>query len=154
MIIQINSGHGEIAEATRVRRHHGSAHYNPVDDVVPGAVVGLFQVTPGHSLMEYGVVEEVDGTTATLRKSDSTLISRHLRHCVLVASPAEANLPMLLELPPENDEGAPDPDVARPAGGSVEYESNFLYNIEGYACLLYTSPSPRDATLSRMPSSA
>ena len=25
---------------------------------------------------------------------------------------------------------------------------------EGVACLLYTSPSPRDATLSRMPSSA
>ena len=25
---------------------------------------------------------------------------------------------------------------------------------EQYACLLYTSPSPRDATLSRMPSSA
>ena len=25
---------------------------------------------------------------------------------------------------------------------------------EGYTCLLYTSPSPRDATLSRMPSSA
>ena len=24
----------------------------------------------------------------------------------------------------------------------------------GHACLLYTSPSPRDATLSRMPSSA
>ena len=24
----------------------------------------------------------------------------------------------------------------------------------GYTCLLYTSPSPRDATLSRMPSSA
>ena len=26
--------------------------------------------------------------------------------------------------------------------------------IKGYTCLLYTSPSPRDATLSRMPSSA
>ena len=26
--------------------------------------------------------------------------------------------------------------------------------VEGKACLLYTSPSPRDATLSRMPSSA
>ena len=25
---------------------------------------------------------------------------------------------------------------------------------EGFSCLLYTSPSPRDATLSRMPSSA
>ena len=27
-------------------------------------------------------------------------------------------------------------------------------NITGNTCLLYTSPSPRDATLSRMPSSA
>ena len=27
-------------------------------------------------------------------------------------------------------------------------------NSETYGCLLYTSPSPRDATLSRMPSSA
>ena len=26
--------------------------------------------------------------------------------------------------------------------------------LPGYLCLLYTSPSPRDATLSRMPSSA
>ena len=33
----------------------------------------------------------------------------------------------------------------------VDYE-NFLTNVRG--CLLYTSPSPRDATLSRMPSSA
>ena len=32
-----------------------------------------------------------------------------------------------------------------------------LYNdqkIKGYTCLLYTSPSPRDRTRSRMPSSA
>ena len=29
-----------------------------------------------------------------------------------------------------------------------------LSNIHEYTCLLYTSPSPRDATLSRMPSSA
>ena len=29
-----------------------------------------------------------------------------------------------------------------------------LENIKEYYCLLYTSPSPRDATLSRMPSSA
>ena len=34
--------------------------------------------------------------------------------------------------------------------------SNFGYNVKGWSrsCLLYTSPSPRDATLSRMPSSA
>ena len=29
-----------------------------------------------------------------------------------------------------------------------------VYGGTGYGCLLYTSPSPRDATLSRMPSSA
>ena len=28
------------------------------------------------------------------------------------------------------------------------------YLVKGVRCLLYTSPSPRDATLSRMPSSA
>ena len=30
----------------------------------------------------------------------------------------------------------------------------FDINEDFYSCLLYTSPSPRDATLSRMPSSA
>ena len=36
-------------------------------------------------------------------------------------------------------------------------QDNWLYqgkNIQELSCLLYTSPSPRDATLSRMPSSA
>ena len=28
------------------------------------------------------------------------------------------------------------------------------YPVDSHRCLLYTSPSPRDATLSRMPSSA
>ena len=37
---------------------------------------------------------------------------------------------------------------AAEGGGEVLYDS-----LEG-SCLLYTSPSPRDATLSRMPSSA
>ena len=31
---------------------------------------------------------------------------------------------------------------------------DFLVQMPPYSCLLYTSPSPRDATLSRMPSSA
>ena len=33
-------------------------------------------------------------------------------------------------------------------------ESNYLPGPDDIYCLLYTSPSPRDATLSRMPSSA
>ena len=38
----------------------------------------------------------------------------------------------------------------------VRQEGGAIHAAEGYArsCLLYTSPSPRDATTSRMPSSA
>ena len=35
----------------------------------------------------------------------------------------------------------------------LDYEGSILID-EDWICLLYTSPSPRDATLSRMPSSA
>ena len=40
--------------------------------------------------------------------------------------------------------------IVRATLESVAFQTNDLFN----ACLLYTSPSPRDATLSRMPSSA
>ena len=33
-------------------------------------------------------------------------------------------------------------------------KSTAIYEIRKYSCLLYTSPSPRDLVLSRMPSSA
>ena len=36
----------------------------------------------------------------------------------------------------------------------ADIASNYQVNIVDKDCLLYTSPSPRDATLSRMPSSA
>ena len=39
--------------------------------------------------------------------------------------------------------------IHRPEGYLV-----ILVDAEGYTCLLYTSPSPRDGLLSRMPSSA
>ena len=41
-------------------------------------------------------------------------------------------------------------------GGLSPYEASTLYKMLGtsYYCLLYTSPSPRDGLLSRMPSSA
>ena len=40
------------------------------------------------------------------------------------------------------------------AGVTLLNQSVLLRGINDNACLLYTSPSPRDATLSRMPSSA
>ena len=36
----------------------------------------------------------------------------------------------------------------------AEGQRRYVESLSAYACLLYTSPSPRDATLSRMPSSA
>ena len=39
-------------------------------------------------------------------------------------------------------------------GVQVAADKNDLRSMANYICLLYTSPSPRDATLSRMPSSA
>ena len=36
----------------------------------------------------------------------------------------------------------------------ASFNSEVTLNTDGQPCLLYTSPSPRDATLSRMPSSA
>ena len=36
----------------------------------------------------------------------------------------------------------------------IERGAGSAYRLNGSDCLLYTSPSPRDATLSRMPSSA
>ena len=39
--------------------------------------------------------------------------------------------------------------------GSQQNQPKFEFvNLKDLSCLLYTSPSPRDATLSRMPSSA
>ena len=40
------------------------------------------------------------------------------------------------------------------AGGNVGAEIVYRAEPDGYTCLLYTSPSPRDGLLSRMPSSA
>ena len=46
--------------------------------------------------------------------------------------------------------------VAYRGSGVVNFAVGAMAMIPAvvYACLLYTSPSPRDATLSRMPSSA
>ena len=48
----------------------------------------------------------------------------------------------------------PEFDDMRPAGVSNHYSRIRNENAQAISCLLYTSPSPRDATLSRMPSSA
>ena len=45
-------------------------------------------------------------------------------------------------------------DITKPTLSEVNAKISELEIAEPMRCLLYTSPSPRDATLSRMPSSA
>ena len=42
----------------------------------------------------------------------------------------------------------------KPDSGIIEMRNEIIANEEIYFCLLYTSPSPRDLSTSRMPSSA
>ena len=59
-----------------------------------------------------------------------------------------------------DEDGRPEIVVAYDAGGSLNvdvWSPRLACSVTGWSysgCLLYTSPSPRDATLSRMPSSA
>ena len=53
-----------------------------------------------------------------------------------------------------NNVGQPQLIRANYSGANTGNSGNGIENIISKGCLLYTSPSPRDATLSRMPSSA
>ena len=48
----------------------------------------------------------------------------------------------------------PQTNTIREVKKSAKLEHAHVAQVQYYFCLLYTSPSPRDATLSRMPSSA
>ena len=47
-----------------------------------------------------------------------------------------------------------DSQIANEKDNDIQGKLMFAFLVFIYVCLLYTSPSPRDATLSRMPSSA
>ena len=59
-----------------------------------------------------------------------------------------------LEMEPENHRAMLRLSTLLIKTGKYEEAQSFLESLTRKYCLLYTSPSPRDATLSRMPSSA
>ena len=60
------------------------------------------------------------------------------------------NVVAALELRTANEHAA----VGIGRGAELEFQNKILGKLAGGPCLLYTSPSPRDRTRSRMPSSA
>ena len=54
----------------------------------------------------------------------------------------------------ETDTGSPEVQIALLTANINKLQGHFQAHKHDHHCLLYTSPSPRDATLSRMPSSA
>ena len=66
--------------------------------------------------------------------------------------------PDTTEAPVEETTTVPATEAPEPVedgnGASTPVDGQAIYEANCARCLLYTSPSPRDATLSRMPSSA
>ena len=63
----------------------------------------------------------------------------------------------MLTLTYESNKAIPNYNVMGVCKSALEASVKYLardLGTKGISCLLYTSPSPRDATLSRMPSSA
>ena len=110
------------------------------------------QVNSGDILAEI----ETDKATMELESPDDGIIQK-----IIVEEGAE-NIPVnspiaVLKVEGEDEETSPIPiDEEK----SIKTELDISNNIQSTSvnmssiCLLYTSPSPRDATLSRMPSSA
>ena len=98
-----------------------------------GAFIRLFEMCKAH-----------DGETVTILTES---LSRQVNVMLAAAALAEMKVPAaILNVPGKPP--APGMPVIRSTGAS-----NALSG-ESEACLLYTSPSPRDRSLSRMPSSA
>ena len=120
-------------------RTHQPATIEPIDPVVP--------IATGHDLTKYtsGKIEFhlQDATGAHKWESIEVDIQETLRRHALGQLEASDTV---------FDNDFPTFDLIDAATGT------FVVNDNGralsYICLLYTSPSPRDATLSRMPSSA
>ena len=93
-------------------------------------------------------ISELEVAAADASADKLTIVNPHnmydptpLGYSVAVLTPAEARMAYISGQGGSDDSGAFSPEF------EVQVEQT-------YACLLYTSPSPRDATLSRMPSSA
>ena len=96
-------------------------------------------------LVKFAVKKEAEINFDEAKKAPKPKTTTHFRFnhkkLSLPTNPAVQMVAPALEEDAGEEEATPQPSEDRDSG-------------ESYDCLLYTSPSPRDATLSRMPSSA
>ena len=116
----------------------------PAEDWLEGVDAVLFSNGPGDPAALTSVVEQVKRVIG-VKPAMGICLGHQLLALALGASTYKLKF---------GHRGANQP-VRDETTGKVEITSqNHGFAVERESCLLYTSPSPRDATLSRMPSSA
>ena len=117
----------------------------------PNALTGI-ESSFSQTLADHGLPPLVASEIRTLQVNIGKLCNQTCSHCHVDAGPTRTEnmtletMEVLLNVVRDNT-GITTIDIT---GGAPEMNPHFKYLV----CLLYTSPSPRDATLSRMPSSA
>ena len=113
------------------------------------------------------VITDWDGDMEALNTADGVLVVPTTRDTLASSLHGLQNGPLLMALSVARSRGTPvlmvpsmhidlanDPITSELVDRARTEGINVLWGEEAEGCLLYTSPSPRDATLSRMPSSA
>ena len=152
---------GRVATDLLLSETSAAVIASPVDptEEPDGNVVGTDEVA-GESAAADAVVAELDLEALAETNSEALLEARRI---VLSESEAavdvlvDSNRSLGIEASPNEVEESPADELAieSDAADDADVTVEVLGDVDqGEVCLLYTSPSPRDATLSRMPSSA
>ena len=119
------------------------------------------RLTTGRALDSYNTGVQSGGFNSPIRygdaldmnPADATAMSIEDGETVLVSS-ARGSVEMAVRYQPDIPEGLTFTTFHFPELVDTNVLTNDAWEKRSGTCLLYTSPSPRDATLSRMPSSA
>ena len=127
------------------------AGYVQVQAEVPGSPIFIQQLSTNSRHLEVQVVADKHGNAISLYGRDCSVQRRHQK--IIEEGPVTVAPRETCE---QLERGAV--RLAKKVGysgvGTVEYLYNITTGAYSFLCLLYTSPSPRDGLLSRMPSSA
>ena len=163
------SGRFSVSQSTRANYARGEDTYDPVLSqavVFPESneeVSGILKLCNDHKVpvvpfgtgtsLEGNVVGNDKGITISLEKMNKILeVNASDFDCRVQANVTREQLNEHLR---EDGVFFPiDPGANAAIGGMASTSASGTMAVKYGTCLLYTSPSPRDATLSRMPSSA